>query len=58
LAVQPLAAGLAATEAAEAGDLVELFPAIGAPHLDPVFLDEKRHKVAAITLAVALAEQL
>jgi hypothetical protein len=35
-------------------DLVELLRAVGAADLDPVFLDQKRHEVAAIALSVAL----
>jgi hypothetical protein len=41
-------------EAAEAADLVELLRPVGAAHLDPVFLDQKRHEIAAIAFAVAL----
>jgi hypothetical protein len=41
-------------EPAEALDLVELLLAVGAADLDPVFLDQKRHEVAAIAFAVAL----
>jgi hypothetical protein len=41
-------------EPAEAADLVELLRPVGAAHLDPVFLGQKRHEVAAIAFAVAL----
>jgi hypothetical protein len=35
-------------------DLVELLLPVGAADLDPVFLDQQRHEVAAIAFAVAL----
>ena len=41
-------------EAAEAGNLVKLLLAVLAAHFDAVFLNEKRHEVAAIAFAVAL----
>ncbi len=41
-------------EPAKRLDLVELFLAILAANLDPVFIDQHRHKIAAIAFAVAL----
>ena len=41
-------------KAPEALDLVKLFLAIVPTHFDPVFLDQKGHKVSAIAAAIAL----
>ena len=41
-------------ESPKALDLVEVLLTVVAPHLDPVFLDDGRHQLAAIAAAVAL----
>jgi hypothetical protein len=45
-------------EPAEAADLVELLRPVGAAHLDPVFLGQKRHEVAAIAFPLRWMPQI